>query len=281
VTIHRGHRLLKRHLRNDPSTECGKLREIEQPERSGAARSKVWSSGPHGRGYLRMCTKRFLVLLLASNVLLSLAPLLFGISAKAIASESSPITLLSFAQLVASSIICWKVFRVRCPYSKPRLDTPQAVWAIMAAGFLFLSIDEAALVHERLDFLIHTVFGIRETGVSDRLDDVIIAAYGLFGIVVLWKSRSELVRFRRVLPLIAIGFAFMFLMVALDMVTNRNDVLPLFIRDPSAGETLAHWLNLAEEVFKLLAEAMFLGGFYECLQMVARAKPSGKLRCVP
>lgn len=228
-----------------------------------------------------MFTKRFLVLLLASDVLLSLAPLLFGVPAKTIALESSPITLLSFAQLVASCVICWKVFRLRCPDAKPRLDTPQAVWAIMAAGFLFLSIDEAALVHERLDLLIHAVFGIRETGVSDRLDDVIIAAYGLFGILVLWKSRSELVRFRRVLPLIAIGFAFMFLMIALDMVTNRNDVLPLFIPDPIAGDTLAHWLNLAEEVFKLLAEGMFLGSLYECLQMVVRAKPLGNLESVP
>jgi hypothetical protein len=224
-----------------------------------------------------MFTKRFLVLLLASNVLLSLAPLLFGVSAKTLALESSPIQLLSFGQLVASAIICWKMFRVRCPGPNARLDAPEAVWALMATGFLFLSIDELAQVHERLDSLIHTAFGMEETGISDRLDDVIVAAYGLLGIVVLWKSRSELVRFRCVLPLIAIGFVFTFLMVTLDMVTNRNDVLPLFISEPAANESLAQWLNLAEEVFKLLAEGMFLGGFYECLQIVARARILGNL----
>jgi hypothetical protein len=224
-----------------------------------------------------MITKRFLVLLLASNVLLSLAPLFFGVSPKTLAAESSPIQLLSVGQLVASAVICWKMFRVRCPGAKSRLDTPEAVWAIMAAGFLFLSIDESAQVHERLDFLIHTRFGIEETGISDRLDDVIVAAYGLLGIVVLFKYRSELVRFRGVLPLIASGFVFMCLMIALDMVTNRNDVLPLFIPEPASGEALTHWLNLTEEVFKVLAEGMFLGGFYECLQIVVRAKPSGNL----
>jgi hypothetical protein len=229
-----------------------------------------------------MLTKRFLVLLLISVVLLSLAPLLFGMSAKKLASETSPITLLSFVQLVASAVICWKVFRVRCTDVRPRLDSPEVVWAIMAAGFLYLSLDEVVRIHERLDFAIHTLFGIRETDLTDRLDDLIVGAYGLLGIVLLWVYRAELLRYRRLLPLIGIGFVFVLATVTLDTVTNMSEVPPAGAAEASPNLTMMYGLGVAEEVFKVLAEGVFLGAFYECLQTVVRAEgvesPRGRAR---
>ena len=49
------------------------------------------------------------------------------------------------------------------------------VWGLIAGGFVFLAVDEALQIHERLDFVIHKALNIRETALTDRLDDAIIA----------------------------------------------------------------------------------------------------------
>lgn len=59
---------------------------------------------------------------------------------------------------------------------------PSVVWAIIASGFLFLAADEVLRIHENLDQLIHYVFGLKETNLTDRIDDLIVGMYGLVGI---------------------------------------------------------------------------------------------------
>ena len=54
-------------------------------------------------------------------------------------------------------------------------------------------------------------------------------------------------------------------MVPLDMLINRNDILPL-IFDHDQVDILNIWITLVEDSLKVFAEAFFILGFYAILQ---------------
>jgi hypothetical protein len=128
-----------------------------------------------------------------------------------------------------------------------------------------LAADEIFKIHENIDFLIHRVFGIQETGLTDRIDDFLVGLYGLLGIGVLFAYRNQLKTYREAFPFFIFGFVLLFSMVAFDVVTNRNDILPL-IFDHHLAATLYTYLSLAEDSLKIFAESFFILGFYVILQ---------------
>lgn len=185
-------------------------------------------------------------------------------------------TIGSFLQLLACGAALWAVYRLR------RAQTPGAgrwgpalLWLLMAAGFFYLAADEIAFLHEGIDKLVHLVLGIRETAWTDRLDDFIPAVYALIGLGVLWRYRNELAQFRGFWPRIAVGMAFMAVMVGLDALTNRKDVLTWLIADRETAVLWWNKLSALEEGCKLLAEAAFLAAFLRCREM-ARAMDSAE-----
>ncbi|UZJ41546.1 hypothetical protein OO006_00615 [Prosthecochloris sp. SCSIO W1101] len=176
--------------------------------------------------------------------------------------EGKFVTIYSFLQLLATFgivlLINW--------YS--RWKNPSLIWKIIAIGFIFLAADEVFTIHENIDFLIHRVFGIEETAVTDRIDDILVGLYGLLGIGVLFVYRNEWKIYREAFPFFIFGFALLFGMV---IITNRHDILYL-IWDHHSASTIQSYLSLAEEPLKVFSEAFFILGFYIILQTVKAGK---------
>ena len=66
------------------------------------------------------------------------------------------------------------------------------MWLILVFTSLYLAIDEIIMIHENIDFFIHRIFNIEETGLTDRIDDAIVAIYGLCGLIGIYLYRKEL-----------------------------------------------------------------------------------------
>jgi hypothetical protein len=174
--------------------------------------------------------------------------------------ESGIVTYTSAALLALTAAMSLRIGRLRRAGAGWSWRDPRIVWLAIGLGFVWLALDDLAQIHENLDRLLHRLAGIEETPLTDRLDDLIILAYGLIGAGVMWACRSELRRFPQMLGWLGIGAALLVLQVALDMLLNDASwVMSLGI---SARPDLAHDLGeIAEESIKLLAEAAFLSAF--------------------
>ncbi|NER80714.1 MAG: hypothetical protein F6K42_14320 [Leptolyngbya sp. SIO1D8] len=184
--------------------------------------------------------------------------------------ESGFITLLSTLQLLAIALLADKILQARKPEQKePLWKQPYAVWRIISFSFIFLAADEYLSIHEVLDLLIHDIFDWQETGLTDRIDDLIVGLYGIVGIGTLFIYRGELKPYRKSFPLFTWGFALLFCMVGLDTLTNEKDFLELFF-EHNLADTIYIWLIHLEDSLKVFAEAFFILAFYSILQGVKR-----------
>ena len=206
-----------------------------------------------------MSTKKVLFLALTANVIFIAIGLIIGKPPEQYFSkEASYITWVSFFQLLIIANLSWKIFKIR---------KGVLLWGIVAVGFLFLATDEVIRIHENLDRIIHKTFHMKETALSDRIDDVIVGCYALFGMGTLYYYKEELKKYRSVLIFLIISFAFIFSMVASEMIVNRNDVLPLIFSNKALVGMLYSTFKVLEETFKLFSEAVLISAFYYCLQI--------------
>ena len=161
-------------------------------------------------------------------------------------------------QLLAVAALAGGIYRAR-----RRVAAPGAkVWLLMAGGLLFLAADDAFEIHENFDFWVHRMFHLRETALSDRIDDAVIVLYGLTSLVVLWVYRREMVPFRALRGAMIVGFAFTFGSMIFDTVADRIDVLHFFLRDRALAKIWQHWCGVGDDACKLLAEGCFAAAFY-------------------
>jgi hypothetical protein len=139
------------------------------------------------------------------------------------------------------------------------------IWLVMAAGFVFLGIDEIVELHEGFDKFIHRIFEINETAVTDRLDDAIAAVYAIVGLGVVYLFKNEFFKPIGVRNWFVLGFIFVLISVSLDIFTNRSDLVRWLFNDLhlSTQKIIFDWLNIEEDVAKLFAEALFLAGFFK------------------
>lgn len=174
--------------------------------------------------------------------------------------ESGYITILSWLQLLSIAFLAFKI-KKQAVLAKQT----SAIWLIIGAGFIFLGIDEAAQTHENIDKLIHRTFNMEETNLTDRIDDALVGLYGLIGLGVLFFYRRAFIPHSNTLKFFVMGFACLFTMVFFDVITNRNDILPLFMQADIADK-LHRGLSIAEEGLKIFAEAFFIFAFFGILQ---------------
>lgn len=202
----------------------------------------------------------------------------------ALFAEGEIVTAYSALQLIAIAAVSMRIFQLRRndaarahralsgATSAGAFETPSSasskasraavwMWAIGAAAFLWLAMDELFAIHEWLDGRIHAAFHLRETPWTDRIDDAIMLAYGLAGVAVLWCCRSELRLFRNAARLLRWAAALFFIMVALDMITNSYNIDLAQRADRTRLEWLAALGNIGEETFKLAGESVFLAAF--------------------
>jgi hypothetical protein len=201
------------------------------------------------------------------GMLLFWAPLALGVRPGRYSADSGPSAIISIIQLLVISVLAWQTYGVRRRELGAGRRSAACFWALMGFAFAFLAVDEAARIHENAALWIRRGLDLGETAFSSRLDDLIIAAYGVAGLAVLWRYRAELARFRPAWPLLAAGFVLLFAMVAMDLLTNRKDVIPHLVQDASLSRRILLWGAVAEEMFKVLAEGFFIGAFHACREL--------------
>ena len=188
--------------------------------------------------------------------------------------ETGFVTFFSCAQLATIAFVCDRIGRERRGAVATRAAASGArIWRLMALGFAFLALDEVAQIHEKLDYLAHTLFIGEETALSDRLDDLIVGAYAAVGLWVMHHYRGELTRHRAMRPFLVAGFVLLGVMVVLDALTNRADLVGLVFEDRATMRTVLGAASVCEDGLKLAAEGVFLAGF---LAVRARAAEPGR-----
>ncbi|MGA9435887.1 MAG: hypothetical protein WBV62_16780, partial [Roseobacter sp.] len=167
------------------------------------------------------------------------------------------------------SFSCFKIYVLRSEVGSKKLFEPRLIWLLMAFGFFFLALDDAIKIHENTEKVVLKYFELAETAVWDRLDDVIIALYAAIGAGVLYIFRSELRRYKFLFGYLLAGFAVLFLMIVLDLISNG---LGFFLWLDASEDAAKLWetnLSTLEEVSKVLAEAIFLSGFLKVQHAVS------------
>ena len=176
-------------------------------------------------------------------------------------------TFFSCAQLLLVAFFAWQTFLNRRRLAPGRsVFSGPALWAFVAAGFLFLAADDAFKIHERIDIIIHEVFQMQETPFTDRLDDALIALYGVIGFGFLWTYRRELLVFKEILPLLGAGFVSLAASVLCDTVSNDQTVLRWFFQDAPVPKQLNGWFSAGDGAFTLIGEGFFAAAFYLAFQ---------------
>ncbi len=102
------------------------------------------------------------------------------------------------------------------------LQRKHNIWLLISLGFAFLAFDEGFEIHEGLDKAFHRYFGIAQTSLTDRIDDILIGIYGLIGAGILYRFRAEILRYKVLLTYLLPGFALLAASVVFDAVTNDN-----------------------------------------------------------
>mgnify|MGYP003628313295 FL=1 len=163
--------------------------------------------------------------------------------------------------LLITSMICYRILNVRRKPNAPMLSGPSRIWALIAAGFMYLALDETFSIHEKIDKMIHSVLAMEETGLSDRIDDFIIPLYGIIGAILIYFHRTEFRSLTVFYKYLVAGFMFLCVMVFLDAFSNRADVIEYLGFEGVARKNIKMTAKYGEETMKLLSEAAFLFGF--------------------
>lgn len=178
-------------------------------------------------------------------------------------------TLLPTIQLYLSSAACLLTYwrrSLRLGQNVFPIVGKKTLWIWSAAGFAYLGLDDWNKLHEKIDFKLHdwmeALTGLnwsKSNPYTDRLDDLIVGVMIAVAILILWRYRQEFLA----LPITAILFIFALLltfpMVVIDLVTNRNDILP-FLLGQKIASLIKDPLYVIEESLKIFATALFLLG---------------------
>jgi uncharacterized protein YacL len=184
--------------------------------------------------------------------------------------EAHFITWVSVLQLLTISLLSYSIFQTRRrTIGDFNWRSPFMVWLVISLGFFFLGMDDLFKIHESMDHRIHELFDLKQTALTDRFDDMIIGLYGLIGLSILYACREEIKKYRQLFPFLIYGFVLLFIMVGLDIVSNRKDILEKLVsRDLVAPIHIC--LSIAEDSIKVFAGSFFLVGFYGALQLSRR-----------
>jgi hypothetical protein len=205
--------------------------------------------------------------ILLTDIIIVLVAIALGISTTGKPSryfgEGRFTTFVSCVQLLAVTLLSTRIFLARRSWIYTVSPSAAAwVWSLIAGGFAFLAADEALQIHERLDLVIHKALNIRETALTDRLDDAIIAIYALFGVGILWYFRRELLFFKPSGKLLGAGFVCLFGSVLCDALSNDEVVIVLLLGHTEWSTKLVQWIAVGDGSFTLIAEGFFVAAFY-------------------
>lgn len=179
--------------------------------------------------------------------------------------EHHLVTYYSAFQLAWLALLCFLIYDTAnfrpsslSQFPGKSLEThPHYIWLLMALGFLWLSFDELLMLHEQLDHIFHQIYQQKENAWSDRIDDLIVLGYFLIAVFLFYRYRQSFANYRNlIIGYLKIIIPCTIIMIALDLLTNRNDLIthPILFKQ----------LSLGEEIFKLIIEVYLLLLVYGC-----------------
>ena len=137
------------------------------------------------------------------------------------------------------------------------------LWFWCGFAFAYLSLDDLFEIHERIDFKLHhwmdALFGIKENAVTDKLDDLIVAAVLAAGVRFLLSNRKMIASYPSMMASYVFACGLVALMVVVDFLTNGGFLLKLLI-GASLYSDLNGFLMVVEESLKIFACSFILLG---------------------
>jgi hypothetical protein len=205
----------------------------------------------------------------AANVVLLLLALALGEQPESAFGESGFVTDIHVLVLFLAAAFAGLTFRARrASRSQPeggrrRLwAAPELFWAIVAAAFVYLALDESARIHEGLDKRFHEyVLGHAATAMSTRLDDALVGLYALGALGLCWHYRTEVLRVPALARVLVVALALLLVDVVIDLL-HHDDVLKMLTTTYRERVRLHSWLTVVEESIKVLSGSLFCFGFY-------------------
>ena len=181
--------------------------------------------------------------------------------------EGEFITVISCIQLLIAAILSWKINRLARHSQQVKLSKSSLFWLIVSLVLLFLSLDDALSIHEKIDFWLHDLFKIEETEITDLADDIIVGGYLLLFLIYVTFKWKVIQIFQQSFSIFQIGFILSLMMIVLDIVTNNNFFISLVVEDSSQVPILKQCLSALEDSIKIFAEGIFIVGIYQCWQI--------------
>lgn len=164
--------------------------------------------------------------------------------------ENGAITALSSVCLAMSSALAALVFYLRTK----DWNFGSLFWLAMAAGCLFLSLDEQLMFHERGGHAIEAT-GIGKAEFFRNWNDLIVISYGFVALAIAAVFGREILNCRTFAILFAIGFAFYVIHTGIDSILPKS----------------VAWKDIPEESSKLLSVfCLFLAVSAQALALVEK-----------
>jgi hypothetical protein len=184
--------------------------------------------------------------------------------------EEGFITYVSCLQLLIAAILAGKIFQRQSSTLNSAIAKSEFFWLIIAIGMLFLALDDALEIHEKIDLWLHSFFNFQETNLTDFADDIVVGGYLLlFLIYIAWKWQTIQV-FKPSFRFFKIGFILTVIMVIFDFMSNNDYFTSLFIKDPVQGRVIRQVLGILEDIIKIFAEGIFIVGIYKCWEIARK-----------
>lgn len=177
------------------------------------------------------------------------------------------ITWLSFIQLLIAAVLSRNIFKIVKSVPQLKINKSSVFWLTICLGLFFLALDDLLGIHEQMDYWIHQLFQLKETEVSDLIDDVIVGGYLIFFLIYVAFKWQIIKVFRRSFIFFKLGFILSAAMVILDVATNNRLFISMIIDDGAIASSIQQWLEVIEDSAKIFAEGMFIVGIYQCWQI--------------
>lgn len=181
--------------------------------------------------------------------------------------EHGLITYLSFYQLLFSSFLALLIFNVR-----KHTKNKELIWIIICLGFLFMAIDEVNEIHENIDFGLKFNLTINGSNLLIKIDDLLIGIFAITGITLFFIFSTEIKIFKEAIPYFIVIFVFTFIMILIDLPESRTNIIFFFLQDMFLARKYGYWINITEEVLKLLIEGLIIGTFLYCHNTAIKLK---------
>lgn len=172
--------------------------------------------------------------------------------------EGRPITILSLIILLSIGYICERTFQVRLGEKSLSLSDKCIVWWFLSWGFYVAAWDEFLRLHETLDRQLHHLVGAKPNHLTDHLDDLFVAMYGVIGLRILWVYRSEIDLYFRSINFFLAAAAAGTLSVLIDTFGSDKLFLSNFFVNQASLLQAIDILDIFEETFKIGAEICFV-----------------------